>query len=467
MQLTGPVFLFLLLPCSLVLCLLVPADRRRLVLSLLSLAWYSLVNAGNPVGLLHIAILLASALLNVYLPAPRSAAGGKLRTTLSVLFPILSLCAARLLAEYDSTCYTYPIGLAFITLSMISLAVDIARGDTVRPKNPMDVIGYVLFVPTLVAGPIIRSKHFFDSTDSPRFTSAQFSLGVRLYMLGFIKRIAMAAVLMRALRQLLAYMDLMISLPLVLLLLTVSYLAFYFFFTGTADMARGICAMHGIHVPRDRTHALSSSSPDRIVSGMALSLYRFMLDYVYRPLRGILPRKYGHLTARILVFLLSALFLRTRPEMLLFALPMLLLLLLSQARKGTRKALGSRLLLAPIGLLAGSFFTLALMMDEPIEMFSLFKAALTGGNPFHFYQVFEVVRDFRYLLVVVSVFLASLPVTYLWGSIRRRATARFCITVQSVAFALLFVAFSATLLYLMPQFPGYADQAYGFYQYAR
>ena len=167
MQLTGPVFLFLLLPLSLLICRFVPPTRRRLVLSLLSIGWYALVNASNPVGLLHIALLLAVMLLLVYLPAPRSALVGKLRTTLGVLLPILSLLAARLLAEYGSTWYVYPIGLAFITLSAVSLSVDLARGDTVRPKNPLDVIGYLLFVPTLVAGPIIRSKHFLTAPRRP------------------------------------------------------------------------------------------------------------------------------------------------------------------------------------------------------------------------------------------------------------------------------------------------------------
>ncbi|MBQ8342370.1 MAG: hypothetical protein IJY22_08385 [Clostridia bacterium] len=466
MQLTGPLFLFILLPLSLCVLHFFPLRHRRMALSLFSVIWYVLINYGNLSGLLHVALLILSALLLVYLPLPHSAKIAKLRTTIGVLIPVLSFLAARLLAEYGCQWYIYPIGLAYISLGSVSLAVDMARGDTVRPKNPVDVVGYLLFFPILVAGPIIQSKHYFDNTEKPCLSSKMLSIGARRYMIGFIKRIAMAAVLLRALRQLMEYVSYMISIQLVLLLLAVSYLAFYFFFTGTADMARGICAMFGIPVERDRGHILSATSPDRLVCGIALSLYRFMLDYVYRPLRRVLPFKKGWITARILMFVLSVLFLRTRPEMLLFALPMLLLLLISMLRR-KRARLWLRILLTPVTVLACSFFTLAIMMDEPMKMFTLFSEAFRSTTDFHLYHIFEAVRDFRYLLVAVTIFLILIPVTYLRTWFLRKANVKVAITVRYVSLALLFSCFVASLFYLMPQFPGYADQAYGFYQYTR
>ena len=286
-------------------------------------------------------------------------------------------------------------------------------------------------------------------------------------MMGFIKRLAMAAVLMRALRQLLDYAEYMISPLLLLLLLFGSYFAFYFFFTGTADMARGICFMYGIRTPRDRGHVLAAGSPDRVLCGIALSLYRFMLDYVYEPLKRVLPAKTGHFWARITVFVLSALFFRTRPEMLLFALPMLLLVLLSLMWSGRRHRLYLRVLFAPLMLLACSFFTLAMMMDRPMKMFALIGEAFANNTGVRLYHVFEAVRDFRYLLVVMAVFLVLVPLTYLSNWFWRCAGAKLRITVKCVTTVLLFTAFACTVFYLMPQFPGYADQAYGFYQYTR
>lgn len=467
MQLTGPVFLFLLLPLSLLICRITPPRRRRSVLSLLSVAWYALVNASNPIGLLHIAFLLIWMLLYVYLPQPNNAAIGKLRTILGVTVPTASFLLARLLSEYGSSFYTYPIGLAFITLSAVSLTVDMARGDTVRPQSPLDVVGYLLFVPTLVAGPIIRSKHYFDNTEELHMTSEHFSIGARLYMIGFIKRIAMAAVLLRALRQLLDYVELMISPLLLLFLLAGSYFAFYFFFTGTADMARGICYMYGIKLPRDRGHILSTSAPDRILCGIALSLYRFMLDYVYHPLKRILPAKIGPFAARMTVFVLSALFLRTRPEMLIFALPMLLLLLISLRRRAKRPRLYLRLLFIPLTVFACSFFTLAMMTERPMKIFSLIGKSFTGSSNFHFYQIFDAVRDFRYLLVVIFIFFAIVLLSYFGGWFWKHANSRLRVAVKYLSLLLIFGTFTLSIVYLMPQFPSYADQAYGFYQYTR
>ena len=465
MQLPGPLFLFLLLPLSLLVLRISSVRLRRTVLSAFSLLWYTLVNLGNPIGLLHILILMACAILYVYLPLPHSATGGKIRTVIGIAIPLTSFTVARLLAEYGSDWYVYPIGLAYISLAMVSLAVDMARGDTLRPRNPLDVVGYLLFFPTLVAGPILRSKYYFDRTEELRLSSPKLSKGIRHYMIGFIKRIAMAAVLLRALRQLLDYMEFVTSPFLFFFLLIVSYFAFYFFFTGTADMARGVCAMYGLKTPRDRGHILASTSPDRPVCGIALSLYNFMQDYVYHPLRRLLPGKCGHILARFLVFALSVLFLRTRPEMLLFALPMLLLLMIP--RRARRPYFAVRVLLIPVTVLCCSFFTLAMMMDEPMEMFTLISKAFTSNADSGMYQIFKAVRDFRYLLGTITIFVLLIPITYLRGWFLRKAKPRLRYTVRYVALLLTFAGFVATLIYLMPQFPGYADQAYGFYQYQR
>ena len=464
MQLTGPVFLFLLLPLSLLILRISPVRYRRTALSAVSLCWYAMVNMGNVVGLMHILLLMVIGTLYVYLPMPRSATGGKIRAIIGITIPLTSFVFARLLAEYGSSWYVYPIGLAYITLAMISLVVDVARGDTVRPRNPLDVVGYLLFFPTLVAGPILRSKYYFDHTEELRFSSPRLSKGIRHYMIGFIKRIAMAAVLLRALRQLILYMEYYTSPLLFFFLLFVSYFAFYFFFTGTADMARGICAMFGLKTPRDRGHILASTSPDRPVCGLALSLYNFMQDYVYRPLRRLFPGKYGHILARFLVFALSILFLRTRPEMLLFALPMLLLLMIP--RRARRPHFAVRLLWMPLTVLSCSFFTLAIMLERPMKLFDMMSRAFSSSGS-HLYQAFKAVRDFRYLLIAFAIFLLLIPVTYLRGWFLRNAKPGLLYSVRYVAVLLTFACFVATLIYLLPQFPGYADQAYGFYQYQR
>ena len=58
MQLTGPLFLYLFFPLSLLLLPFCPARYRKLSLTLLSLLWYLLANLGSPFGMLQIGALI-------------------------------------------------------------------------------------------------------------------------------------------------------------------------------------------------------------------------------------------------------------------------------------------------------------------------------------------------------------------------------------------------------------------------
>ena len=67
MQLTGPLFLYLFLPLSLLLLPFCPARYRKAALSLLSVLWYVLANIGSPLGLLQVAaVILLITLLAIW-----------------------------------------------------------------------------------------------------------------------------------------------------------------------------------------------------------------------------------------------------------------------------------------------------------------------------------------------------------------------------------------------------------------
>ena len=101
-----------------------------------------------------------------------------------------------------------------------------------------------------------------------------------------------------------------------------------------------------------------------------------------------------------------------------------------------------------------------------MKLFDMMSRAFSRSGS-HLYQAFKAVRDFRYLLIAFAIFLILIPITYLRGWFLRKAKPGLLYTVRYVAVLLTFACFVATLIYLLPQFPGYADQAYGFYQYQR
>ena len=467
MQLTSVIFLFLFLPVSLPISFFLPKAYRRLFLSLLSILWYVLTNLNNLWGILHIASLVFLAILITYLPTPRTIGAAKFRTTLLIVSSIFSLIAARIVGEYLNTSYVYPTGLLFVTLGIISYAIDFARGDVIRPRNPLELIGYLLFFPTLMVGPVVRSKHFFDLTESVSPSSALLTDGIRLYMQGYIKRLAVAAVLMRAIQDLLYYSKLIFSPTILILLLVCSFFFFYFHISGSADLARGVCAIYGIPLSRDRGNVLTSPTPDRMLYGTMLSLRNYLLDYVQYPLCRVCKKKWGRILSILLIYCITILVFRTRLELLLLGLPILLFALLTEltpARKLLTARLWWRLLLTPMSLLLSSFFTLSILLPKPLEIFSLIKTAFSteANHPTHY--ILGAMQDANYLGILLIVLVVLLP----WGSLRnwlfRKAGERTKLLYSVGEIFFLFVCFILTMIYFLPQFPAYAEHAYGIFQ---
>lgn len=464
MQLTGPAFLFLFLPLSLLVVFLIPKAHRRMGLSLLSVLWYVLANADNLIGLAHIAVLVFFTVLMVCLPPPRGMIGAKLRVSAMVIFALISFLAARLLLEYGPDTYQYPAGLLFVTLSAISYAVDLARGDTFRPRNPLDLIGYLLFFPVLTMGPALRSKEYFDLTENIGFVPDFFCFGVRKYMLGTIKRLAVAAVVLRAFSETIVYTETSMHPVSLLLLLSLSFVGFYFAVTGAADMARGVCAMYGIPLPRDRSSLVLAVTPDRTFYGVMISLRKYLSDYLLIPLSRRLGGKGGRVLCTLLLFVCTVFLWRTRPEMLLFALPVLVFSFLCYSRRVRHLCVKNTAVSMLFVLLAAVLctpLTLALALDEPLELFAFIQSALHTGGRYPFHGVFSIMQDARYLVVLFIILILLLPYAYFCKWLRRHGSERLHRALLIAETVLLFIGFAGTLIYFAPQFPLYG--LYGMY----
>lgn len=464
MQLTGPLFLFVFLPLSFLPLLLLKQPQRRLALSFLSLLFFIVVNRNHPMGMIHIALLLFFVTVLAYLPIPHSVGGGRLRTVLGVVVPLLSLIAARILGEYFPHFYTYPTGMGIVSLGAVSYAIDNARGDAVRPKNALELIGYLLFFPVLAVGPILRCKQYFDLTEDISLSTERFSEGARLYMMGFVKRIAVGAVLLRAIAEVLSYRAVALPLSAVLCLLLFSYLYFYFFVSGGADMARGVCALYGIALPRDRGNVIFATTPSRMFYGILLSLRNYLLDYLYRPLCRLCGKRMGPLLFALLTFLLTTLFYRTDLRLLVVALPILLFTLLSLLPLRWRSKLRARPLnilcsMASVVLVAP--VTLALLMKNPLDVFSMLRDAFSAPSAYPSYFIFGMVKDTRYLLLAAIPMILCLLMGRYASLLRRSSHTTLQRVSAIVGTILLFAAFVLTLIYFMPQFPWLADYVHG------
>ena len=154
---------------------------------------------------------------------------------------------------------------------------------------------------------------------------------------------------------------------------------------------------------------------------------------------------------------------RSRPEMLLLALPVLLCVLLAQIPVIKQKwQVRSRLLRLPLSLLSGavcSFFALGMMLSDPWDTLRLAQHAFanTGANAAAHY-IFGTVRDTRYLGVLGILLLLLLPYLYLRDVLRKKGGVRLQKLLQITETVLIFAAFILTVIFIMPQFPQLAEQ---------
>ncbi len=459
MQLTAPLFLFFFLPFSLLPLPFCPPRYRKGVLTALSLVYFLFVHRASPLSLLQIGgvVLLCCVLSALPDRAPR------VRCAVGVVLPLAALVTARLLAEYAPFDYQYPTGLTMVALGAVSVAIDRYRGDAPDRESALAVLSYLLFYPTMLIGPVLRYKQFLYTTEHITPSREHFSRGALLFMQGYVKRIAIAAVLVRMFSNLLSLHDAALPLSILLLLLLLSLTFLYAFITGTMDMARGLMAMFGMQPPRAQYDTVPLLLPHRMLSSLLLPFERYLEDYVARPVRERLSGKRGTLVATLVTLSCTVLLLRTHPEALALALPLFLGALLSLNRPRYRRAprrAPARALCALLSIALLSFFALGITLREPLAIFSLFARALDGSTTYSLQYLFGALFDSRYL-VYILLFLVFVPVVHCRGILQRRLPPRFWFALRCIGALVTCLAFIATLLYFTPQFPQYADPVYG------
>jgi len=86
-----------------------------------------------------------------------------------------------------------PLGISFYTFETISYVMDVYRGRLRAERNFLDYALFIMFFPHLIAGPIVRPKHFLSQVPrTKRFDWNRLELGARLFLLGLMKKAVIA-----------------------------------------------------------------------------------------------------------------------------------------------------------------------------------------------------------------------------------------------------------------------------------
>jgi len=287
-------YILFLLPAALAFKL-APIPWRPWVIALSAsgfFVYFSLRGFGGVLGALCLAIFIwECAVSRLYRPGALICALGIVQSiVLLVIFKYWNYFTGLVLRGPAAVRWHWsgaflPLGISFFTFEFIHYAVDRYRGKTV-PGSAGEYLAFILFFPTMVAGPIKRYQDFLPKLRAADATLLDVRVGVTRILVGLTKKFAIAD-LMTAFTNHLNATDIARADRRVLPLWLLAYgIKIYFDFAGYSDIAIGSARLFGIVVPENFDWPYFRSNIAEFWTYWHISLSRWLIDYVFIPLGG-------------------------------------------------------------------------------------------------------------------------------------------------------------------------------------
>jgi alginate O-acetyltransferase complex protein AlgI len=179
-----------------------------------------------------------------------------------------------------------PLGISFFTFEFIHYAVDRYKGK-VDSGSFLEYLSFILFFPTMVAGPIKRFQDFKVSINQPLGSfSEDFFYGINRILVGLAKKFGFAD-LLTALTDHLNYQDISHGTRWILLVWLFAFgIKIYIDFSAYSDIAIGSARLFGIRVKENFNWPYFQPNITEFWKSWHISLYKWLVDYIYIPLGG-------------------------------------------------------------------------------------------------------------------------------------------------------------------------------------
>lgn len=179
-----------------------------------------------------------------------------------------------------------PFGISFYTFEAISYAVDVFRRK-IQPETSLPrFMLFILFLPHLVSGPIVRAGDFLTQTRRPkRWNWVRMQVGVQLFLMGVFKKMAIAD-------RMAVFCDPIFKEPenyntgAVWMAVLAYSLRIYCDFSGYSDMALGLAHLLGYKLTNNFNMPYLSANVTEFWRRWHISLSTWLRDYVFIPLGG-------------------------------------------------------------------------------------------------------------------------------------------------------------------------------------
>lgn len=186
---------------------------------------------------------------------------------------------------FDGLDVVLPLAISFFTFEMISVLVDVHRGE-VRVGGFLEFATYKAYFPKLIAGPITRYRELVPQLERrPSLTFEGFQSGLALFTLGLAKKLAVADNL--AIPADRVFTNPSAQTPEEVAVGVAAFgLQILFDFSAYTDMARGASRMLGLELPRNFRFPYGAASPSEFWQRWHMTLSRWLRDYLYISLGG-------------------------------------------------------------------------------------------------------------------------------------------------------------------------------------
>lgn len=307
-------FLLFLIPTAILFRLVSPGFRPWLcaISGALFFIYFALTEIGGIVGAACLGIFVWEALCSrFYRPGSLLCVLGVVQSLLLlVVFKYWNFFTGLVFgAREDNPVYWagafLPLGISFFTFEFIHYAVDRYR-DKTRAGTLGQYMAFILFFPTMVAGPIKRYQDFLPKLEAPSTDwRTDWERGTTRILCGLFKKFVLADTL-TAMTAHINRDDIAVADRWTLLVWLLVYgQQVYFDFSAYSDIAIGSTRLFGIKVPENFDWPYMRHNITELWRNWHISLSRWLTDYVYITLLGgsrvSAPRVYMNLVATLVI----------------------------------------------------------------------------------------------------------------------------------------------------------------------
>lgn len=180
-----------------------------------------------------------------------------------------------------------PLGVSFVTFTLTAYIVDTYKRRFSEEHSAATVLGYVLFFPHLIAGPILRPNELIPQLEHPRREPwRRFAVPLSIFTIGLVKKLVFADQIADFVDAIYRQNPATVSAPMALLAMYGFGVQIYCDFSGYTDMAIGLALMLGVKLPNNFLRPYGARSIVDFWRRWHITLSFWLRDYLYIPLGG-------------------------------------------------------------------------------------------------------------------------------------------------------------------------------------